>query len=76
MLKILHEQRQAVTAYTATTDIPTLASYQWTLVENIIRVLQPFEVMTKEVSSDNEIISSVIPSGTTLKSYLSKRQKR
>lgn len=75
MLQRLHEQRQAVTAYSAETDIPTITAYQWALIENILRILQPFEEITKQASSDKEIISFVIPAVATLKSYLSKRQK-
>ncbi|KMQ86426.1 zinc finger bed domain-containing protein 4-like protein [Lasius niger] len=75
MLSRLHEQRQAVTAYAAERDIPTLTAMQWGMVENIIRVLQPFEEMTKIASSDCETIGYVIPAVVTLHSYLSKRQK-
>lgn len=73
MLERLYEQRQAVTAYASEYDIPTLAAYEWSLVENILRVLQPFEEITKEASAEKEIISYVIPAVATLKSYLSKR---
>lgn len=75
MLERLHEQRQAVTAYAAEHDIPTLTAYQWGLVENVIRVLKPFEEITKQASQDSELISFVIPAVATLHSYLSKRQK-
>lgn len=74
MLSRLHEQRQAVTAYAAERDIPTLTAIQWSMVENVIRVLQPFEEMTKITSSDCETIGYVIPAVVTLYSYLSKRQ--
>jgi len=75
MLSRLHEQRQAVTAYAAEKDIPSLTAMQWNMVENVIRVLQPFEEITKIASSDCETIGYVIPAIVTLQSYLSKRQK-
>ncbi|XP_025266719.1 zinc finger BED domain-containing protein 4-like [Camponotus floridanus] len=75
MLSRLHEQRQAVTAYAAEKDIPSLSAIQWNMVENVIRVLQPFEEMTKIASSDFETIGYVIPAIVTLHSYLSKRQR-
>lgn len=75
MLSRLHEQRQAVTAYAAEKDIPTLTAIQWSMVENVIRILQPFEEITKITSSDCETIGYVIPAVVTLHSYLSKRQK-
>ncbi|XP_011707970.1 PREDICTED: zinc finger BED domain-containing protein 1-like [Wasmannia auropunctata] len=56
-------------------DIPTLTAMQWNMVENVIRVLQPFEEITKILSSDCETIEYVIPAVVTLHSYLSKRQK-
>ncbi|XP_039311284.1 zinc finger BED domain-containing protein 4-like [Solenopsis invicta] len=75
MLSRLLEQQQAVTAYAAEKDIPSLTAMQWNMVENVIRVLQPFEEMTKMASSDCETIGYVIPAIVTLHSYLSKRQK-
>jgi len=75
MLSRLHEQRQAVTAYAAEKDIPSLTAMHWNMIENVIRVLQPFEEITKIASSDCETIGYVIPAIVTLQSYLSKRQK-
>lgn len=75
MLERLYEQRKAVTMYAAEHDIPTLTVYSWGIVENIIRVLKPFEEITKQARSDEELISFVIPAVTTLNSYLNKRQK-
>lgn len=75
MLTRLYEQKQAVTAYAAEYDIPTLTAHQWNTVENIIRVLKPFEEMTKQASAEDETIGYVIPAVATLSFYLSKRQK-
>jgi hypothetical protein len=75
MLERLLEQKQTVTAYASDHDIPTLAAYQWVLVENIIRVLKPFVEMTLDASAEHEKISYVIPAAATIVSYLSKRQK-
>ena len=46
MLERLHEQKRAVTAYASDHDIPTLAAFQWVLVENVVRVLKPCHDMT------------------------------
>lgn len=59
----LHEQRQAVTAYSVETDIQTITAYQWALIENILCVPQPFEEIIKQASSDKEIVSFVILAG-------------
>ena len=75
MLERLYEQRRAVTMYTAEHEIPTLTAYNWGLLQNIIRVLKPFEEITKPASSDRELISFVIPAVNTLNSYLTKLQK-
>lgn len=75
MLSSLHEQRQAITAYAADRDISTLTAMQWSIVENVLHVLQPFEEITKILSSDCETIGYVIPAIVILHSYLSKRQK-
>lgn len=45
------------------------------MVENVIRVLQPFEEITKITSFDYETIEYVILVVVTLHSYLSKQQK-
>jgi hypothetical protein len=54
MLERLYEQRKAVRMYAAEHDIPTLTVYSWGIVENIIRVLKPFEKITKQANSDEE----------------------
>ena len=66
MLERLYEQRKVVTSYAAEHDIPTLVAYQWTLIENILRVLKPFFEMTEGASKEFEKISYVIPATSTL----------
>ncbi|XP_055063027.2 zinc finger BED domain-containing protein 4-like [Misgurnus anguillicaudatus] len=52
MLSSLMEQKHALGAYAVDYELPvTLTSYQWGLIENILTVLAPFEVLTKEASS-------------------------
>lgn len=75
MVERLYEQQQAVIAYAAEHDIPTVIAYQWDFVINIIRVLKPFVEITKQASIDIKLISFVKPAVTTLHSYLSKRPK-
>ena len=75
MLERVYEQRQALTSYGADHNIPVMNNYTYTLMSNVIRVLQPFEELTKMASSDKESVSSIIPSVETMKSYLKKSGK-
>lgn len=75
MLERLYEQQQAVTAYAAENDVPTLKAFEYTLVTNVIRVLKPFDEMSKQASAEHGKISYITPAVATLHSYLSKRMK-
>src|SRR6201990_705650 len=46
MLKINLEQLKALD-----NDIPTLSSYQWTIVEKVVKLLSPFKDISKESSN-------------------------
>ena len=75
MLERSHEQRQALMTYGMDHDIPLLTHQQWGVVANILRVLQPFEELTKTCSYGEALISVIIPSVNALLTYLGKRQK-
>src|ERR1700755_112997 len=54
MLKINLEQLKALD-----NDIPTLSSYQWTIVEKVVQLLSPFEDISKESSNRTSTISNI-----------------
>lgn len=73
MLKSLLEQKRALGAYAADFDLPaTFTANQWSLIENMLSILQPFEELTKEISSSSATAADVIPSVMVLKRLLSK----
>ena len=72
MLDRLLENKKAVVLYSTETPIPTLSPNEWSLMEKVLRLLQPFEEYTKLVSKNNPCISEVIPAVTMLKKFLSR----
>lgn len=58
--------------YTANHDVPILSSNEWNLCEKILRILQPFFEITKQVSSEQSTLGDVIPHVVALDRYLSK----
>lgn len=70
MLNSLLEQKHALMAYTADYDIPNLNATQWRLIENMVSILQPFEELTKGISSLKSSVADVIPSISALKRLL------
>ena len=62
----------AFALYAADHNIPNMSAYAFGLIENVRRVLKPFEEITKIASSDAEKISDIFPAVATLHSYLSK----
>ena len=68
MLERLLEKKCALAIYvTENCEIQNLSSTQWTILENILHLLQPFEEVTKIMSSSEAIISEIIPTVSTLK---------
>lgn len=73
MLERLLEQKSALALYAAENGkIQNLSSTQWTILENVLHLLQPFEEITKIMSSSEGIASEVIPTVLTLQRYLDK----
>ena len=73
MLRRLCEQRRALTLYCSEvvgTSCPT--AHQWSVAENAVSVLAPFEEATREVSREAARISLVIPIVTALRNLLKK----
>ena len=76
MLERLYEQRRAIGMFvTDHGGIQNLSNYQWELTENILRVLQPFEELTKRFSSDIVSIGEVIVEIRIILHYLAKIEK-
>ncbi|XP_030051727.1 zinc finger BED domain-containing protein 6 isoform X1 [Microcaecilia unicolor] len=65
MLERLLEQQKAVQEYIGRHRIGmpdiVLTSAHWTLIANLVALLQPFEMAMREVSADNASLSQVLP---------------
>lgn len=73
MAERLLEQKRAITLYVAEHDTLTnLTIQQWSLMEQFINLLKPFEEITKITSSGLSCISEAIPHVSALKKYLDK----
>ncbi|XP_053622506.1 zinc finger BED domain-containing protein 4-like [Plodia interpunctella] len=75
LMELLLEQKRAVSLYI--TDHETLINVmhaQWELLEQCIKLLKPFEEITKITSSGMSCISEVIPHAVTLLKYLGKAE--
>lgn len=64
--------KREILLYTAEHDLPLISVNEWDTVEKLIRVLQPFYEITKQVSSEYSTLGDVIPHVIALKRYLSK----
>lgn len=75
MAERLLEQKRAISLYVAEHDTFTnLTVQQWSLMEQCINLLKPFEEITKITSSGLSCISEVIPHVSALKKYLDKNE--
>lgn len=73
MFQSLLEQKFALAAFGAEHEIPaSFSSNQWGLIENIIKILKPFEELTRGLSSSTASAADVIPSVMALKWCLSR----
>jgi len=62
MLERVLEQKVALTMFVANYELPhQIMSNEWVLIENLVKMLRPFEQVTREVSSDSATMSLVIP---------------
>ncbi|KAK0149385.1 Zinc finger BED domain-containing protein 4 [Merluccius polli] len=63
MLKSLVAQKQAIAAYAVEHNLPaTLNAHQWTLVENMLTILDPCEQLSRNISKATATAADVIPS--------------
>ncbi|KAI4872545.1 hypothetical protein NFI96_025157, partial [Prochilodus magdalenae] len=68
----LLEQKRALCAYTADHNLPvTLSVNEWAILEKTVIVLEPFEELTRNISSATSTTADVIPAITVLKRLLS-----
>ncbi|XP_023223466.1 zinc finger BED domain-containing protein 4-like [Centruroides sculpturatus] len=75
LMERLLEQKRAVSLYiTDHESLNNLTPSQWELMEQCIKLLKPFEEITKITSSGISCISEVIPHVVTLLKYLGKEE--
>ena len=75
LIERLLEQKRAISLYVADHDtLVNLTAQQWSLMEQCINLLKPFEEITKITSSGLSCVSEVIPHVTALKKYLDKAE--
>ena len=69
MMKSLLDQKRALHGvYGADHELPAcFCAYQWGLVENMTTLLNPFEQLTKDISSHLATTADVIPSVLAMK---------
>jgi hypothetical protein len=72
MLERAFTLKQPLQIYTANHDVPVLSLNEWNLCEKILRILQPFFEITKQVSSEKSTLGDVIRHVVALDRYLSK----
>lgn len=75
LLERLSEQKRAISVYISesrSVNFENLTSDQWEVIEHLLKLLKPFEEITKITSSTYAPISDVIPSTVALIRYLMK----
>ncbi|XDV12369.1 hypothetical protein PO909_001064 [Leuciscus waleckii] len=67
MIKSLLKEKRPLCAYAADHNLPaTLSANEWGLLEKTVTVLEPFEELTKKISSATSTAADVIPAVTVL----------
>ncbi|XP_063227326.1 zinc finger BED domain-containing protein 4-like [Bacillus rossius redtenbacheri] len=72
MFKRLHEQKKAIVLACAELNIPELSNSLWTLMENVIPILEVFDSVTTHISSDHVTVAEVIPLTNLIENELQK----
>ncbi|KAL0200887.1 hypothetical protein M9458_004074, partial [Cirrhinus mrigala] len=71
MIKSLLTEKRPLCAYAADHNLPaTLSANEWGLLEKTVTVLEPFEELTRKISSATSTAADVIPAVTVLKRLL------
>jgi len=67
MVARILEQKKALVNYVSEHDLPAmLTKNQWGLMDKLVSLLEPFETMTRDISSADASLADVIPVVTTL----------
>lgn len=74
MLSRLLEQKLSISLYLTDSNVSNLSAEQWELLDQLLKLLQPFEEITKITSSGYSCISEVIPHVATLMRYCNKKK--
>lgn len=75
MMQSLVEQKRAISAFADDCELPAtqkLTATQWGILEKMIPLLQPFEQLTKDISSAESTAADVIPAVVSLTRLLTK----
>ena len=77
MLDRLLEQNRAITVFLAENDDKTskgmsLTARQWTLAARVVKMLKPFDQLTREVSCADACFSMILPATQAILLYLQK----
>ncbi|XP_076844397.1 zinc finger BED domain-containing protein 4-like [Brachyhypopomus gauderio] len=71
MIKSILKEKRALCAYAADHNLPaTLSANDWALLEKTAAVLEPFEELTRKISSATSSAAEVIPAVTILQRLL------
>lgn len=71
MIKSLLKEKRPLCAYASDYTLPaTLSANEWALLEKAVTVLEPFEELTRKISSATSTAADVIPAVTVLKRLL------
>ncbi|CAL9691328.1 unnamed protein product [Knipowitschia caucasica] len=73
MLQSLIQQKRPLAAYGVDNKLPaTLSPHQWSLIENMVTILEPCEQLTRDISKATATAADVIPAIQALKRLLEK----
>ncbi|KAK7886509.1 hypothetical protein WMY93_026130 [Mugilogobius chulae] len=72
MLRSLLQQKRALAAYGVDHSLPTLNPMQWSLIENMLTILDPCEQLTRDICKATSTTADVIPAVQALKRLLHK----
>lgn len=71
MCNRLVEQKRAINLYVSETDgMQHIHAQRWAVMEDVLRVLRPFDELTREISAENACISTVLPAVMMLKRFI------
>ena len=76
MLQRIETLKRSLQLYTAdhVGKVPSLTANEWLLLEKTIRILQPFYIVTEQISKSKSMLSSVVSHVRALHKFLSNEQ--